>query len=401
MTKNEFVYTTAIKKLRKLKKRKKVIQGGTSAGKTFGILPVLIDTAAKNPLLEISVVSESVPHLRRGALKDFLKIMKITNRYIDANYNRTLLTYTFANGSYIEFFSADQEEKVRGARRNILYMNECNNMRFDIYHQLSIRTSGDIYLDYNPSLEFWCHTELIGEKDVDFLILTYKDNEALSDSIVSDIESARDKAKKSEYWANWWLVYGLGQVGKLQGVIYDNYEIVKDIPEGARLEGYGQDYGYTNDPTAIVAYYKYNNTFVIDEVCYSTGMLNSDIISILKELDRADVIADSAEPKSNEEIRRAGINIKGCVKGKDSINYGISLIQNYRFLVTERSTNVIKELRRYMWNVDKDGKSLNIPVDKDNHALDAMRYICSEKLTNKGSAKFSSRTKPKRRNKRL
>ena len=170
------------------------IPGGTSAGKTFGILPILIDIAAKNPNKEISVVSETIPHLRRGALKDFLKIMRLTGRYKDQNYNRTLLTYHFTNGSFIEFFSADQEEKVRGARRNILYVNECNNIRFDIYHQLAIRTDEDIFLDYNPSLEFWAHTELLGDKDTELIILTYKDNEALQQSIVDDIEQAKEKA---------------------------------------------------------------------------------------------------------------------------------------------------------------------------------------------------------------
>ncbi len=163
--------------------------GGTSAGKTFGILPILIDRAIKTPLLEISVVSESIPHLRKGALKDFLKIMKATGRYVDKNFNRTMLTYTFTNGSYIEFFSADQEDKVRGPRRNVLYINECNNITFETYHQLQIRTSHEIWLDFNPANEFWAYTELQDDEDVEWLTLTYKDNEALPLSIVKEIES--------------------------------------------------------------------------------------------------------------------------------------------------------------------------------------------------------------------
>lgn len=227
-----FTYTTAIKKLRKLKKRIRVIPGGTSAGKTYGILPILIDLATRTELLEISVVSESVPHLRKGALKDFLKIMKATGRYIDSNYNRTLLTYTFSNGSYIEFFSADQEDKVRGPRRNILYINECNNITFETYHQLAIRTSDTIWLDFNPSESFWAYDELENDKDADWLILTYKDNEALHPNIVSEIEKGLEKGFinpngnlddekniKSKFWANWWKVYGLGLKGAIEGVL--------------------------------------------------------------------------------------------------------------------------------------------------------------------------------------
>jgi len=189
-----FCYTTAISKLRKMTKRIRGIPGGTSAGKTYGILPILIDRAARVGGLEISVVSESVPHLRKGALKDFLKIMKVTGRYDDTRYNRTLLTYTFHNGSYIEFFSADQEGKVRGPRRNILYINECNNIGFEAYNQLAIRTSDTIWLDFNPTTEFWYHTEVKQDEDLEELILTYKDNEALSPAIIKEIEKTKDKA---------------------------------------------------------------------------------------------------------------------------------------------------------------------------------------------------------------
>jgi len=221
-----FVYTQAIKKLRKLTKRTKIIPGGTSAGKTYGILPILIDKATKSNGLEISVVSETIPHLRKGALKDFLKIMKVTGRFREQAYNKSLLTYTFANGSYIEFFSADQEGKVRGPRRNILYINECNNINFETYHQLAIRTSNEIWLDYNPTGEFWADIELAGDQDTERLILTYKDNEALSLDIVKEIEKAKIKAFydtslddnqlfkesniKNAYWSNWWKVYRLG-----------------------------------------------------------------------------------------------------------------------------------------------------------------------------------------------
>lgn len=383
---NEFVYTTAIRKIRAMTARKKVIPGGTSASKTFGILAVLIDTAARTPNLEISVVSESVPHLRRGALKDFLKIMKTTNRYVDEHYNRTLLTYKFSNQSYMEFFSADQEEKVRGARRNILFINECNNIPFTIYHQLAIRTDQDIYLDFNPANEFWAHTELIGDPGVELLTLTYLDNEALSQTIVADIEIARDKAVDSAYWANWWKVYGLGQLGTLQGVVFDNWEIIPDVPNTAKLLGYGLDFGYSNDPTAGLGLYKNNEIPIFDEIVYETGLTNPDIGDKLRETGvqkHDEIIADSAEPKSIEELRRLGWRIYPCTKGKDSINYGIEILQQGKFQVTERSVNTIRELRRYMWDTDKTGKNLNKPIDKDNHAIDAARYIAMEKLGNR------------------
>lgn len=373
-----FKVTTAIKKILALKKRKKVIQGGTSAGKTFGILPVLIDKAARTPFLEISVVSESIPHLRRGAMKDFLKIMKWTGRYVDSNWNRSLLTYTFGNGSYIEFFSADMEDKLRGARRNVLYVNEANNISFDAYYQLAIRTNKEIFIDFNPTAEFWAHTELVGNEDTDFIILNYLDNEALDQSIIDEIESAREKAKTSSYWANWWKVYGLGEVGSLEGVVFNNWKQIDKIPEDARLIGIGLDYGYTNDPTAIIEVYNWNGKRILNELCYKQGMVNSDIAKMLSNT--VTVYADSSEPKSNEEIRRFGIPIKGVTKGKDSINYGIDVMQRQEYLVTSNSINLIKELRSYCWDKDKTGTRLNKPIDNFNHAIDAVRYHEMETL---------------------
>ena len=367
-----FVYTTAIKKIRKLTKRIKVIPGGTSAGKTYSILPILIDKACKTPNLEISVVSESVPHLRKGALKDFLKIMKATGRYIDSNYNRTLLTYTFSNGSYIEFFSADQEDKVRGPRRNILYVNECNNISFDTYFQLAIRTSHDIWIDFNPSADFWAYTELENDEDAEWLTLTYLDNEAVPESVVKEIEKAKEKAKTSSFWDNWYKVYGLGQKGSLEGVIFSNWKQIDSLPKDARLLGSGLDFGYTNDPTSIIDVYLWNGKRILDEVCYRTGMVNSDIS---RELNNKPIVyADSAEPKSIEEIKRQGIRIKPVTKGTDSIIFGIQTMQSQDYLITSRSVNLIKELRSYCWDTDKTGQKINKPIDKFNHALDAVRY---------------------------
>jgi phage terminase large subunit len=373
-----FKRTTSINKILSLKSRIKIIQGGTSAGKTFGILPILIDKCTKEKGLEVSIVAETIPHLRRGALKDFLKIMRWTNRYFDDRFNKTLLRYEFANGSSIEFFSADDASKLRGARRDILYINECNNVTFESYNELAIRTKREVYLDFNPANEFWVHKELKDEPDTDFIILTYKDNEALDESIVTQIEKNRDKAATSSYWANWWRVYGLGEVGSLEGVVFNNWKEIDTIPKEAKLIGIGLDFGYTNDPTAAIEIYNYNGTRIINELVYRTGMVNSDIAKILPS--GVIIYADSSEPKSIEEIRRQGKTIKGVTKGADSINYGIDVMQRQDYLVTKQSTNLIKELRSYCWDVDKQGQRMRRPIDHYNHAIDALRYHEMEAL---------------------
>lgn len=373
-----FQRTTATNKVLALKRRIKIIQGGTSASKTYSILAVLINKAIIQPNLEISVVAESIPHLRRGALKDFLKILKWTNRYDDNQFNKSLLIYQFKNGSVFEFFSADDSSKLRGARRDILYINECNNVPFEAYNELAIRTKKEVYLDFNPANEFWVHNELKDERDSDFIILTYKDNEALDDSIVQQIEKNREKAKTSSYWANWWKVYGEGQVGSLEGVVFTNWKQIDVLPKEAKLIGIGLDFGYTNDPTAIIEVYNYNGTRIINELAYRTGMLNSDIAKLLPN--NVTIYADSAEPKSIEEIRRYGKTIKAVTKGKDSINYGIDVMQRQNYLVTSNSSNLIKELRSYCWDTDKQGTRLNKPIDHFNHAIDALRYHEMETL---------------------
>ena len=372
------IITTAIKKINALKRRIKIIQGGTSAGKTYGILPILITKAATYPRTEISIVAETIPHLRRGALKDFLRIMKDTGRYFDERFNKSLLKYEFANGSFIEFFSADDSNKLRGARRDILYINECNNVSFESYNELSIRTKKEVFLDFNPANEFWVHNELKDEADADFIILTYKDNEALDKSIVEQIEKNKLKAETSSYWANWWRVYGLGEIGMLEGVIFSNWKMIDTIPQEAKLIGIGLDFGYTNDPTSIIEVYNHNGTRIVNELVYKTGMLNSDIAKMLP--DYVPIYADSSEPKSIDEIKRYGKTIKGVTKGKDSINYGIDVMQSQNYLVTSKSVNLIKELRAYCWDVDKSGVRLNKPIDNFNHAIDALRYHEMETL---------------------
>jgi phage terminase large subunit len=386
-----FHHTTAIKRIRRMTARKKVIQGGTSAGKTYAILAVLIHIAAKAKT-EISVVSESIPHLRRGAMKDFGKVMQWTNRWRDEGWNKTLLTYTFANGSTIEFFSADQEAKLRGARRQVLYINEANNIEFEAYHQLAIRTSEAIYIDFNPVSEFWAHTEVLAEQDSELIVLTYRDNEALPATIRDDIESAQVKAATSNYWANWWKVYGLGEVGSLQGVVFDDWQQVDGIDfAGDHLIAIGLDWGYTNDPTAVVAVYKRGSAVLVHELMYSTGLTNQDIADQLRKLgiNRSwPIIADSAEPKSIEEVHRLGFNIHPATKGADSIRNSIDILKRQPLLVTRESTNLIKELRNYTWDTDRTGASLGVPIDRYNHAIDAIRYVALMKLGVHNSGRY-------------
>ncbi len=363
--------TTALKKIQGLKKRLKIIQGGSSAGKTIATLLIFIDRAQSRSNYLSSVVSETMPHLKRGAIRDFLNIMEGHGYYKESAWNRTDFTYTFETGSKIEFFSADSSDKVRGPRRNgDLFLNECNNITFDTYTQLAIRTEGDIYLDYNPVAEFWVHDEVIPKLEHDFIILTYKDNEGLSDVIVNEIESRRDNKA-------FWKVFGLGELGDFEGKIYKDWKTIDEISHHARLERYGLDFGYSNDPSAIVAIYYYDGGYIWDEVCYQKGLSNKQIADIFKNQPPALVIADSAEPKSIDDIKGYGVNILPAEKGKDSVNNGIQLVQNQRISVTKRSINIIKEYRNYLWELDKDGKILNVPNHLFSHSMDAGRYAMS------------------------
>jgi len=377
------ILTTSIQKIRKIKERKKVIQGGSSSGKTYAILTILIDYAIRNAGTSISVVSESMPHLRRGALRDFLNIMKSTNRFFDERFNKSSLTYTFYNDSYIEFFSADSPDKLKGARRNVLYINECNNISYEAYQQLSIRTTDDIYLDYNPDRTFWAITDVSNEPDAKRIVLNYKDNEALPQNVIEQFEINKKKAETSEYWKNWCRVYIDGLVGSLEGVVFNNWSEIDRIPEEARLIGVGIDFGFTNDPTAAVAVYKFNDEIILDEVLYRTGLTTADIDKLLDINKSVEIWADSAEPRTIQELKNRGWRIFGAKKGKDSILYGINLIQEYNLLVTSRSENLINELQNYQWLKDREGNKINVPIDAFNHAIDAIRYLFISKLNKK------------------
>ncbi len=362
-----YTETTATIKIAQLTKRIRGVAGGTSASKTISILIWLISYAIETKGQLISVVSESFPHLKRGAIRDFIDIMESHNYWRDNLWNKTDYIYTFPNGSKIEFFSADQPGKVRGPRRDVLFVNEANNIPYETYTQLEVRTKKIIWLDWNPVSEFWWYTEILPTQKVDFITLTYKDNEALEPSIIEAIEAR--KANK-----NWYLVYGLGQLGEVEGKIYRDWQIIDDIPHEARLERYGVDFGYSNDPTAIVAVYKHNGGLILDEITYQKGLLNSQIADILKNQPQSLVVADSAEPKSIDELKSYGVTILPSTKGQGSVLQGIQKVQDQRVSVTKRSLNILKEYRNYLWQTDKDGKIINTPEPGFDHSLDAARY---------------------------
>ncbi len=318
-------------------------------------------------------------------MRDFENIMRITGRWIEGSFNKQYSTYNFANGSKLEFFSADQPDKLRGARRNVLFINEANNIPWEAFHQMFIRTSDHCYIDFNPVAEFWAHTELQERDDSDFVILTYKGNEGCPQAAVKELQRAEDKANKgSAYWKNFVDVYVNGNIGKLSGVVIDNWEKCNDLPENARLLGYGLDFGFTNDPSALAGFYRYNGRIYIREELYKTGLTNSDMNKAFKSRGISKtmpIFADSAEPKSIEELSRYGWNIKATKKGRDSILYGIDILRSQdNILVPASSVNLIKELRNYTWDVDKEGHKTNKPIDKHNHIIDAARYFAMMKL---------------------
>jgi phage terminase large subunit len=379
--------TTSLLKIASLKKRIKVIRGGQGAGKTISILILLINHAASKPNREILILSAELTKMRLTVIKDFVKLMRLIGIY-DENRFLAGTLYRFQNGSFIKFIGLDKSDVGKGLRSDVAYFNEVNKIDFESYRQVASR-AGQVYADYNPDAEFYIDTDVINREDCDFLQLTFRDNELLSESERNEILMYEkngynpDGSIKNEYWANLWNVYGLGNIGNLQGVIFNNWTKCDSIPKDADFIAYGMDWGFTSDPTTLTAVYRYNKDLYLDELIYETGLTNSDIIIKLQQLGvtrQQVIVADSAEPKSIEDIRRAGYRIEAAKKGADSIRNSIDTLQQQKLFITARSVNAIKEANSYRWATDNTGKNLNVPEDKNNHFWDSVRYVALNRL---------------------
>lgn len=362
-----------------------VIRGGQGAGKTITILQLIIQSLLKSTK-EATVLSSELAKMKRTVIRDYKKICKdwgiIQN---ETDFNKSESKHEYPNDSYLDFLGADVNDVGKGFRRDILYINEADKIDIDTAVQF-ISRAGLTIIDYNPDSLFW-GDDYINENN--FITLTFEDNEYLPESEVKSIldykqrgfynpdlpieELFEDSNIKSQYWANKWRVYGLGLVGSLDGVVFDNWKVIDSLPPEARLLGYGLDFGYSNDPTSIVEVYTYNGQRVLNEICYQKGLSNAQISKYITT--QLPCYVDSAEPKSKDELRVYGVNAIGVTKGSDSINFGIQVMQEQSYLVTKKSINLINELQKYTWDKDKKtGNRLNKPIDNFNHAIDAVRY---------------------------
>jgi phage terminase large subunit len=395
-TDNKYKYSKAYFKILDLivsnpKETVFVIRGGQGASKTISILELLIQSLLSSTK-EVSVLSSELAKMKRTVIRDYKKICKdwgvIKN---ESDFNKSESKHEYENDSYLDFLGADVNDVGKGFRRDIVYINEADKMDIDTAVQFISRAKLTI-IDYNPDSLFW-GDDYINQNN--FITLTFEDNEYLSQSEVDSILDYKlkgfynsnlpfellfkDENIKNSYWSNKWRVYGLGMVGSLDGVVFDNWKQIDYIPDEARLIGYGLDFGYTNDPTSIIEVYKYNDVRILNEICYNKGLSNSQISKYITT--KLPCYCDSAEPKSIDELKSYGIKAIGVTKGNDSINFGIQVIQENNYLVTKQSTNLINELQKYTWDKDKKtGLKLNKPIDNFNHAIDAFRYHEMETL---------------------
>lgn len=395
MSVEAFLDTTATKKIFALTKRIRAVAGGTAASKTISILVWLIDYAQSTKNDKIDVVSESFPHLEMGVMQDFKDIMRAQGYWNDDRWHDTKHIYTFETGSTIRFFSVDTYGKAHGPRRDILYVNEANNLDYKIVDQLITRTRKIVWMDWNPSVEFWFYTDMLPYRDdIDFMgdggkfpPLTYKDNEALDIETVKEIETHKHNKM-------WWQVYGLGHLGDVEGKIYSGWRVLDNVPASAKLLRFWLDFGYSHDPASIGAIYKWNNTYVCDELCYQRGMDNEAIATVLlNQPEKALTIADSSEPKSIDDIAAYNVPIIGAVKGPDSVDYGIKTVQGVKIYLTKRSVNTRKEYRMYQWRRDKNGKITTIPQDGFDHSMDGIRYAITSIIKPEKKSTSVTRTK--------
>lgn len=353
------------------------LQGSARASKTYNTLIWLICYCWRFPGTRLSIVRATLPSIRGSVFVDFKEILIRMGIYEEKAMNKSELTYHFANGSWVEFFSTDSEQKLRGRKRDILFVNEANELKQIEWQQLKMRTTRFAVIDYNPSFtdDHWI-CQLNGEEKTYHFISTYKDNPFLEQSVIDEIESLRTKN------ISLWQVYGLGLQAVIEGLIFKSHTLCEEIPPHIRQRYIGMDLGFTNDPTAIVEVAVDKDRLYLNEICYRTEMLTSDIIRELKgeRIRRMKVISESADPRMVEEIYRAGINIHPVKKYAGSVEAGITKMLEYHIYITKRSSNIIKEFKNYTYQQDKNGKWLNVPVDCFNHTIDAIRYVTMEEL---------------------
>lgn len=353
------------------------LQGSSRSAKTYSIVQWLVVLCHETPKMTVSIIRAGMPSIKRTVYRDFKQVMIDFGWWNDRQMNKSEFVYTFPNGSWIEFFSTDNEQKVRGSKRKVLFVNEANELSFIEWQQLQMRTTEFSILDYNPSFseDHWIN-QVNEEKGTYWFISTYKDNPFLEPKVIAEIESLK--------WKNpsLWRIYGLGLRAVVEGLVFENVVVDDYIPaEAQRRKWYGIDLGYTNDPTAIVMVCVYGENMYIDEICYRTKMLTDDIISVCKGVRGApEFICESADPRLIDEIYNAGVDIKAVQKFPGSIKAGIMKMQQYKIHITKRSTNLRKEFNNYTWRQDKEGKWLNEPIDMWNHGVDACRYITLSKI---------------------
>lgn len=361
-----------------------VNQGGTYSGKTYSIMQCLYSLAISDPNKIITVTGEDIPNLKRGSLRDALGILNTSPelKSVSDGYNGTERIFKFKSDTIIEFVSYMNEQDARNGKRDYLFINEAQGLSWGIAEQLINRTNIRSFIDYNPSYEFWPHEKLIipgifGNKKVQQIISDHRHNPFLTQAQHDHIEM---RALEDPEWGR---VYARGMTGKIEGLIFRNFIIVPEIPKDATLVAYGADFGFTNDPSTLIAVYKQNGELWLHELLYERGLTNQDLSDRYKTfgIEFNEIIADSAEPKSIEELYRLGWNVHPADKGADSIKNGIDILKRYKLNITSSSTNLLKEIRSYKWAEDKEGNQVNKPVDFLNHAIDAIRYVALNKLS--------------------
>lgn len=359
-------------------------QGGSSSGKTYSILQVLFTKWVSEPNVVITVVGQDIPNLKAGALRDALTIWSASKELqgFTANYNKSDRIFESKGGSIIEFRSYDDSQDAKSGKRDYLFINEANGIKFEVYNELALRTRKQIFIDYNPNAEFWVHEHLINKPDTKFIRSWHEHNPFLSQAMRDKIEALKDVDMEL------WRVYARGLTGKIEGLIFRNHNIIPELPKEAEFISAGMDFGFTNDPTTLIEVYRYNGELILNELLFSTGLTNQDIAQRLTELGfnkQKVIVADSAEPKSIEELRRLGFNVQPATKGQDSIRASIDILKRFKINITSNSTNLKKEFMNYKW----DEKDKTKPVDYFNHGIDAVRYVALNKLATKNQGSYN------------